>query len=144
MIIKRSSSWAPGLRLWEPPWAEVKILVFRSWFAIVRFSLGSWCIGFGFDVAPTRFTISIGLLFIGVERDEPPPESYDDLPTWGWTLRRIVIWKWKLELRLDLDLNLWGIGYAMANIHDHELSLGPLNLQIEYDIMFWYPGNVIP
>src|SRR5690349_19171235 len=89
----------------KPLRAEAKARVYESWFAVVGFDLGGWTLGFGFDVAPTGFAVSLGPLYLGTERDEPPPKSYDDLPDWNWTLHRLVIQKWKLELRLELDLN---------------------------------------
>jgi hypothetical protein len=119
--------------LWRPTSFEAKACVYRSWFAVVGFDLGNWALGFGFDVAPTGFWINLGPLSVGAEREEPPPESYDDLPDWSWTLRRIVIQKWKLETRLELDLNIWKFGYVMGDVHDHGLYFGPFNVQIEYD-----------
>src|ERR1700730_12544730 len=98
---------------WRPMWVESKARVYRSWFAVVGFGLGSWTIGFGFDVAPTSFGISLGPLYLGFEREEPPPDSYDDLPDWSYMLRRVVIQKLKLELRLEVAFNSWSFGYAM-------------------------------
>ena len=125
--------------LWRPRSWEAKARVYRSWFLLVGLDLGIWAIGFGFDVAPTGFEITLGPLFVGTDREEPPPDSYDDLPDWSRTLRRIVIEKWKLEIRFEFDLNIWRLGYLMADLHDHGLYFGPFNLQIEYDKMYKYP-----
>jgi hypothetical protein len=122
----------------KPLRAETKARVYGSWLAVIGVDLGAWTLGFGFDIAPTGFYIVLGPLFAAAERDEPPLQSYDDLPDWNWTLHRSVIYKWKLELRLQLDLNIWQVGYVMADMHDHGLYVGPLNLQIEYDKMFDY------
>jgi hypothetical protein len=130
--------------LWKRFWVETKSRVFGSWFAVIGVDLGSWGIGFGFDVAPTGFYFAVGPLFVGAERDEPPPDNYDDLPDWSSTLLRAVIPKWKLELRLELDLNIWKVGYILADLHDHGLYVGPFNLQIEYDKMFAYPDLKVP
>jgi hypothetical protein len=120
----------------KPMRTESKVRLYRSWFAFVGFDLRKWVFGFYFDVAPTCLAIDLGPLFLRVERDDPLPTSYVDLPDWGRTLRRIVIRKWKLELRFDLDLNIWRLGYMMADIHDHGIYFGPFNLQIEYDKFF--------
>jgi hypothetical protein len=124
------------------PWrTETKVPVYGPWFAIVGFDLGDWTLGFAFDVAPTGFGVRMGPLSISAERDEPPPPSYGDLPEWGRTLYRHVVRRWKLDIRLELDLNIWRVGYAMADVHDHGIYLGPLNLQIEYDKLFDEPDS---
>jgi hypothetical protein len=128
--------------LWRPWWGECKARVSRSWFAVGDFDLGRWVIGFGFDVAPTDFSIIFGPFSAGIERDEPPPKNYDDLPNWSRTLRRIVIKRLKMELRLELDLNIWLCGYMMADTHDHGVYLGPFSLQIEYDKCFNEPDSL--
>lgn len=112
-----------------------------SWFVVVSFDLGDWTIGLGFDVVPTTFGFGIGPLSFGVEREEPPPPRYDDLPDWSRTLHRIVICKWKLDVRLEFDLNIWQFGYAMADIQDHGIYLGPFNVQIEYDKLYNEPDS---
>lgn len=98
-----------------------------------------WTVGFGFTDAPIELFLSLGPLFTAVERDEPPPEDYDDLLNLSWTLFRIVFLKWKLEMRFELDLNIWRIGYMMADLHDHGIYLEPFNLQIEYNKMYEWP-----
>jgi hypothetical protein len=93
---------------YKPRWTEVKVRIYRSWFAVVGFDLGDWTVGFGFEVAPAELGVGLGPLSIGTERDEPLP-NYDDLPDWGGTLWRHVIRKWKLDIRLELDLNIWRV-----------------------------------
>jgi hypothetical protein len=123
------------------PWrTEAKLRGCGLWFAVVDFDLGHWTIGFGFDVAPTAFGFVIGPVSFGAERDEPLP-NYDDLPDWSRTLWRHVIREWKLDIRLELDLNIWRVGYAMADIHDHGIYLGPFNVQIEYDKLYNEPDS---
>jgi hypothetical protein len=141
MVIDQTSKPMP----WKPMWAEGKVRVYRSWCAVVGFAFGNWTIGFGFDVAPAQFGISLGPLNLGFERAEPLPDNYDDLPDWNRILRRVVIEKLKLELRFELDFNSWLFGYAMADTHDHGIYFGPFNLQIEYDKLYDQPlGNEEP
>jgi hypothetical protein len=143
MMIDRASDQTETIKSmpWRPISLETKARVSRSWFAFVSFDVGSWAIGFGFDVAPITFSVEFGPLFVGFERDEPPPTSYSDLPDFSRSLYRITIRKWKLELRLEVDLNIWRLGYMMADAHDHGIYLGPLNLQIEYDKSYDWPDN---
>jgi hypothetical protein len=131
----------PSTSIRRPLWGERKARVCRSWFAIIGFNLGSWVVGFAFDVAPTGFSVNFGPVFVAVERDESPPESYADLPDWSFTLHRTVIHKWKLELRLEIDLNIWRIGYMMSDTHDHGLYFGPLTLQIEHNKSYDWPDD---
>jgi hypothetical protein len=53
-----------------------------------------------------------------------------------WCLFRLVIHRWKLDIRLEVDSNIWRVGYMMAAPWDHGLYFGPLNLQIEYDVLY--------
>lgn len=76
---------------WRPPRWEKRTRMSRSWFAFVAFDAGAWAIGFGYDIAPIGFSFEFGPLFIGFERDEPPPANYDALPDWSWVLKRVVI-----------------------------------------------------
>ena len=127
---------------WRPFSGETKFRVYRSWFLVLGVAVGDWSVGFGFDVAPTRFFIGVGPFSIGIERDEPPPANYADLPDWSRTLYRRVIRKWKLDIRAEFDLNLWQIGYVMADIHDHGVYFGPINVQIEYDKLYKEPDSL--
>jgi hypothetical protein len=126
---------------WRPISWEGNARVFRAWFAFVGFDVGNWAIGFGFDVAPTAFSFEFGPLFIGGERDEPPPKSHGDLLDWNGTLCRITIQRLRMELRLEYDLNIWRFGYIMADMHDQGIYFGPFNLQIEYDKFYDWPDD---
>jgi hypothetical protein len=132
MMIERSWT-APKRMFWTPPWAEAKARVYRSWFAILRFALGNWCVGFGFDI--DGLAIRLGPLNLGFEKDGVTDNFLD----WSRTLCRLTIQKLKLELRLEIDFNIWLIGYSMANITDHGIYVGPFNLQIEYDKCYDWP-----
>lgn len=129
--------------LWRPFSAEAKARLYRSWFAVVDIALGRWVVGFCFDITPAEISVVFGPLAAAIERNEPLPR-HDDLPDWGGTLRRIVISQWKLELRLELDLNIWLFGYMMADLHDHGIYFGPMNLQIEYDKFYDWPDDHTP
>ena len=48
---------------------ESKARVYRSWFLLVGLDLGIWAIGFGFDVPPTGFEITLGPLFVGADQE---------------------------------------------------------------------------
>lgn len=54
----------------------------------------------------------------------------------SWRIARWVIRSLKLDIRLEIDLNNWRIGYVLAAPWDHGLYLGPVNLQIEYTVMY--------
>ena len=142
MMNRDSDQMEPKTKVpWIPPRWESQGRVTRSWFAFVACDVGGWAVGFGFDVAPTTFSLELGPVFIGVERDEPPLKSYDDLLDWSGTLCRITIQRWRMELRLEYDLNIWRFGYIMADMHDQGIYFGPFNLQIEYDKFYDWPDD---
>jgi hypothetical protein len=126
--------------LWRPMSREAKVRIGGSWFAVAGINLGMWNIGFGFDNTPRGFGFGVGPLFVAIEQ-ESVIESYDDLWNFGRTLYRLTIQKWKLEIRLEFDLNIWSVGYTMADLHDHGIYLGPLNVQIEYDKCYDWPDD---
>ncbi|MEP9400022.1 hypothetical protein [Mesorhizobium sp. KR2-14] len=54
----------------------------------------------------------------------------------SWRIFRIVFRPLKLDIRLEVDSNCWLIGYDMAAPWDHGLYLGPINLQVEYNVRY--------
>lgn len=130
---------------WRPPSWGAKTRLLKSWFATIDLCSGQCTLGCGFDVAPTGFWVNLGPVIVGFEKPEPEKIDYDDLPNWSWTLYRFILPKWKLELRIECDLNIWQFGYSAADIHDHGLYIGPLNLQIEHNKLYNQPlGNEDP
>src|SRR5689334_11719308 len=94
------------------------------------FDLRCWAVGWYADC--DLLGLEIGPL--GVQWDFPNQRL-----AWlcrSWCLGRWVIRAWKLEIRLELDLGIWRLGYMMAAPWDHGLYCGPLNLQIEYDVLY--------
>jgi hypothetical protein len=118
---------------------EIRIKIAKRWFLLVSYDLASWLLGFGFDVCPIEFGLVFGPLGIGFERDGSEPYNYDDLPDLGFTLYRFVLPRRRLEIRIEIAVNRWSIGYSMADIHDHGIYLGPVNMQIEYDKFYDQP-----
>jgi hypothetical protein len=137
MMTRASDEIAP--MPWRPPRWEKRSHITRVWLTHLTFDAGAWAIGFRYDIAPIGFSFECGPLFVGFERDEPPPENYDALPNWSWVLKRIVIRKLKMELRFELNLRDWSFGCVMADHHDVGVYLGPVNLQAEYYKLYDYP-----
>jgi hypothetical protein len=99
-----------------------------DWTGGISFHPDCWAIGGYFDL--DECGLDLGPLGITFERDHP------DFLHWSYRLFRLVIPRLKLDIRLALDLNIWRVGYLMAAPWDHGLYLGPLNLQVEYDVMY--------
>jgi hypothetical protein len=53
--------------------------------------------------------------------------------TWSADGNWIYDWNW-------ISI-FWRVGYAMADVHDHGIYLGPSNFQIEYDKLFDEPDS---
>jgi hypothetical protein len=77
----------------------------------------------GFDLGPIGAEWSLGS-----DRLEPSCRS--------WRIFRIAIRSLQLDIRLEVDSNIWLFGYAMAAPWDHGLYLGPINLQVEYNVRY--------
>jgi hypothetical protein len=115
----------------RPIWREAKIRITKKWLAVLGFDLGNWRAGFAFDL--DGFAVTLGPISVGVERDEAEPYKPGNYLDWSFMLWRLVINQIKLDIRLECDLNFWFVGYAMADLHDHGIYIGPFNIQIEYD-----------
>ncbi len=84
-----------------------------------------WAVGIYWDYS----LIGIGLVPLGFVW-HPGDNRFKQLcRSWMLFERRIG----RVNVHLDVDSYNWRLGYIMAAPWDHELYLGPTNLQIEYD-----------
>ena len=98
----------------------------------------SWKLGVYLNTEPLTVYADAGPFWIEAVRDEPNGRGL----SCNWTVVRITVERLKLEIRLDLDLNYWALGYAAADVRDHGVYVGPINLQIEINKFYQEPDLV--